>query len=170
VAEAVDFFLDDPAAARVAELRARLTALGVPAPAEAPCVRFAQAAAIGPKLRERLAGELRRLVLPELWLAVLGTVLTDAPCLVLVAVADAELLAVHTEVHDALAGRVRQPSARYLPGAWLPHCALSLPIDPARLPVAAAALGVVAPIRAKVRAVAITDTRSGLASVLRATS
>jgi hypothetical protein len=109
VAEAVDFFLDDPAAARVVELRARLTALGVPAPTEAPCVRFAQAAAIGPKSRELRAGELRRLVLPELWLAVLGIVLTQAPCLVLVAVADAELLAAHTGVHDALAGRAASP-------------------------------------------------------------
>jgi hypothetical protein len=45
--------------------------------------------------------------------------------LVLAAVVDAELLAVHSAVHDALAGRVRSPLAAYLPGTWLPHCVLA---------------------------------------------
>jgi hypothetical protein len=44
---------------------------------------------------------------------------------VLAAVVDAELLAVHNAVHDALAGRVRSPLAAYLPGTWLPHCVLA---------------------------------------------
>ena len=44
----------------------------------------------------------------------------------LAAVVDAELLAVHAAVHDALAGRVRGPVAAYLPGAWLPHCVLAV--------------------------------------------
>jgi ferredoxin-NADP reductase len=45
--------------------------------------------------------------------------------LVFAAVVDAELLAVHGAVHDALAGRVRSPLAAYLPGTWLPHCVLA---------------------------------------------
>jgi hypothetical protein len=161
VAEALDFFLDGPSAAQVTELRARLALQGVPVPANPPSVRFAQGAAIPPKVRGQLATDLRRLVLPELWLAVLGTILTDEPKLVLTAVTDAELLATHVGVHDALAGRVRQPSARYLPGSWLPHCALSRKITPETLPSALEALDTVRPIRGKIATIGITDTRTG---------
>ncbi|HEY2203230.1 MAG TPA: 2'-5' RNA ligase family protein [Pseudonocardia sp.] len=166
MAEALDFFLDEPSSAEVMELRARLALSGVPVPAAAPSVRFARGAAIGPKVRDRLATDLRRLVLPELWLAVLGTVLTEDPVLVLMAVTDTELLAVHAEVHDALAGRVREPVARYLPGSWQPRCALSRPLEFTALPAAVEALDVVRPVRAKVAAVGITDTRSGAVSYL----
>ena len=69
--------------------------------------------------------------------------------LVLAAVVDAELLAVHAAVHDALAGRVKGPVAAYLPGAWLPHCVLAT-----EHPAAAfAALHPVTPIRARVTGV-----------------
>ena len=71
--------------------------------------------------------------------------------LVLAAVVDAELLAVHAAVHDALAGRVKGPVAAYLPGTWLPHCVLATerPAD------AFAALHPVTPIRARVTGVDI---------------
>ena len=75
--------------------------------------------------RAALAAELRLLALPSVWLATLGTVAGRPDELVLAAVVDAELLAVHAAVHDALAGRVRGPVAAYLPGAWLPHCVLA---------------------------------------------
>ena len=65
------------------------------------------------------------LALPSVWLATLGTAAGRPDELVLAAVVDTELLAVHTAVHDALAGRVRGPVAAYLPGAWLPHCVLT---------------------------------------------
>jgi hypothetical protein len=65
---------------------------------------------------------------------------------VLAAVVDAELLAVHAAVHDALAGRVRGPVAAYLPGTWLPHCVLST----GRPSEAFAALHPVEPVRARV--------------------
>ena len=45
--------------------------------------------------------------------------------LVLAAVVDAELLAVHAAVHDALAGRVRARSPPTCPARWLPHCVLA---------------------------------------------
>ena len=73
----------------------------------------------------------------------------------LAAVVDAELLAVHAAVHDALAGRVRGPVAAYLPGAWLPHCVLAT----ARPAEAFAALHPVTPVRAKVTGVAV-DTHT----------
>ena len=150
MAEALDFFLDDPSAGEVMELRARLALAGVPVPASAPSVRFARGAAIPAKLRGKLAEDLRLLVLPELWLAVLGTVLTAEPRLVLCAVVDTELLAAHSGVHDALAGRVREPSSRYLPGSWVPHCALTRELDWAALPSALESLDAVRPIRAKI--------------------
>jgi hypothetical protein len=166
VAEALDFFLDEPSAAKIFELRARLALRGVPVPATAPSVRFARGAAIPAKVRGQLTADLRRLVLPELWLAVLGTILTGEPRLVLAAVTDTELLAAHTGVHDALAGRVREPGASYLPGSWLPHCVLSRPIAAHELPAALDALDVVEPIRAKVASIGITDTRAGTVTPL----
>lgn len=166
MAEALDFFLDDNSAGQVMELRARLALQGVPVPYAAPSVRFARGAAIPAKVRGQLAADLGRLVLPELWLAVLGTILTDGPGLVLTAVTDTELLAAHVGVHDALAGRVREPSARYLPGSWLPHCALTRELEVPELPSALGALGQVAPIRAKVASIGVTDTRDGTVTPL----
>ena len=72
------------------------------------------------------------LALPSVWLATLGAYRARPDELVLAAVVDTELLAVHTAVHDALAGRVRGPVAAYLPGAWLPHCVLAPPGRPTR--------------------------------------
>ena len=68
--------------------------------------------------------------LPSLWLYTLGTFPTKENALFLGAVTDAEVLAVHSAVHDALAGKVRDPWAYYLPGAWVPHCALAQDLDP----------------------------------------
>jgi hypothetical protein len=161
VAEALDFFVDDSAAGQVMELRARLALAGVPVPSAAPSVRFARGAAIPAKLRGKLAEDLRLLVLPELWLATLGTILTAEPRLVLGAVVDTELLATHSGVHDALAGRVREPSGSYLPGSWVPHCVLSRELGADALPSALASLDPVRPIRAKIVSIGITDTRTG---------
>jgi hypothetical protein len=165
VAEALDFFLDGPSSARVMELRARLALRGIPVPAAPPSVRFARGAAIPKRVRGQLAAELGRLVLPEIWLAVLGTILTGEPALVLGAVTDVELLAAHADVHDALAGRVREPSARYLPGSWLPHCPLTRELDAELLAdslnTVLEVLRSVPPIRAKISSIGITDTRSG---------
>jgi hypothetical protein len=93
-----------------------------------------------------MAAELRLLALPSIWLATLGTVAGRPDELVLAAVVDAELLAVHAAVHDALAGRVRSPLAAYLPGTWLPHCVLATE----RPAEAFALLHPVTPVRARV--------------------
>ncbi|OJY47734.1 MAG: hypothetical protein BGP03_32845 [Pseudonocardia sp. 73-21] len=127
----------DPAA------RSAIAALRVGAD---PSVVVAAATSVPEAARRALADELRVLVLPSLWLATLGTVAGRPDELVLAAVVDAELLAVHAAVHDALAGRVKGPVAAYLPGAWLPHCVLATE-RPAEV---FAALHPVAPIRARV--------------------
>jgi hypothetical protein len=152
MAQTVRFRLDDDARAEVASLRERLRSLGLAVPDDTPAVTVAAAGVVPPPAREALAAELRLLVLPSVWLATLGTVAGRPDELVLAAVVDAELLAVHAAVHDALAGRVRGPVAAYLPGTWLPHCVLATerPAD------AFAALHPVTPVRARVVEVEIT--------------
>ena len=142
----VRFRLDDGAAAAVEDLRARAAAAGCAVPAGRPAVVAAAAGAIPPAARAALADELRVLALPSVWLATLGSTAARPDELVLAAVVDTELLAVHTAVHDALAGRVRGPVAAYLPGAWLPHCVLAStkPRD------AFAVLHPVEPVRARI--------------------
>lgn len=142
----VRFRLDDSAVAALTELRTRAAADGCTVPAERPVLTAAAAGAIPPAARAALADELRVLALPSVWLATLGSTAARPGELVLAAVVDTELLAVHTAVHDALAGRVRGPVAAYLPGAWLPHCVLAStkPVD------AFAVLHPVEPVRARI--------------------
>ena len=145
--DVVSFRLDPDALGALQDLRARAGG-----PSTEPQVRVAAAASIPPAARAALADEVRVLALPSLWLATLGTVAGRPDELVLAAVVDAELLAVHQAVHDALAGRVKGPVAAYLPGTWLPHCVLATR-DPA---AAFAALHPVAPVRARVTGVDVT--------------
>ncbi|MDN5751043.1 MAG: 2'-5' RNA ligase family protein, partial [Pseudonocardia sp.] len=115
-------------------------------PSDEPAVTVAAATSIPRPARAVLAAELRLLALPSIWLATLGTVAGRSNELVLAAVVDAELLAVHAAVHDVLAGRVKGPVAAYLPGAWLPHCVLATE----RPAAAFTALHPVVPVRARV--------------------
>jgi hypothetical protein len=149
--QTVRFRLDDDACAELSKLRARLAEHEVPVPTTPPAVTVAAAAAIPQPARAAMEAELRLLALPSIWLATLGTVAGRPDELVLAAVVDAELLAVHAAVHDALAGRVRSPLAAYLPGTWLPHCVLATerPAD------AFALLHPVTPVRARVVGVVV---------------
>ena len=145
------FRIDDGAAARVGDLRARAAAAGCATPDDRPAPVAAAAVAIPPAARAALDDELRVLALPSVWLATLGSAVGRPDELVLAAVVDAELLAVHSAVHDALAGRVRGPAAAYLPGAWLPHCVVAT----SRPAAAFAALHPVEPVRARIVAVEV---------------
>jgi hypothetical protein len=145
MAHTVRFRLDPGAVAELAALRGRLTTGGIGTPSDVPAVTAARAAKLPTAARAALA-------LPSVWLATLGTVAGRPDELVLAAVVDAELLAVHAAVHDALAGRAQGPVAAYLPGAWLPHCVLATE----RPAAAFAALHPVTPIRARVTGVEIS--------------
>lgn len=146
MSQTVRFRLDDAAVAELTALRARISGAGIAVPPTTPAVTVAAAASIPAAAREALASELRLLALPSIWLATLGTVAGRPDELVLAAVVDAELLAVHAAAHDALAGRVRSPVAAYLPGTWLPHCVLATE----RPAEAFALLHPVVPVRARV--------------------
>lgn len=167
MAQSLEFYLDGEAETAVRGLWQRLDIAGVPSLASAalghhrPHVTFAVGTTIPPASRRELARDLGRLALPNLWLYTLSTFPTQANTLFLGAVADTELLAVHVAVHDALAGRVRDPWASYLPGAWVPHCSLAHDITPVQLAAGFAALHPVEPIRARISEVGVADTRTG---------
>ena len=74
-----------------------------------PHVTFALASAIPPRTRDALREDLRLLSIPNLWLATLAAFSTSEPVLMLAAVVDTELLAVHSAVHDVLAKRSSSP-------------------------------------------------------------
>jgi hypothetical protein len=146
VTQLVRFRLDDSAVAALTELRTRAAAVGCAVPTGRPALTAAAAVAIPPAARAVLADELRVLALPTVWLATLGSTAARPDELVLAAVVDTELLAVHSAVHDALAGRVRGPVAAYLPGSWLPHCVLASTAPGPAFPV----LHPVEPVRARI--------------------
>ncbi|MFG1634026.1 2'-5' RNA ligase family protein [Pseudonocardia alni] len=154
----VRFRLDDDGAAALTALRDRLAAAGIPVAAGTPHVTVAAAGTVPPPAVRELTAQLRLVALPVLWLAGLGSVGPDAPdVLALTAVTDPEVLAVHTAAHDALAGRVRGAHAAYLPGSWLPHVVLAT----GRPAEAFALLHPVEPVRARITAVELHDSRTG---------
>lgn len=155
--QTVRFRLDDDAAAALTALRETARSAGSAVPTDRPALTAAAAASIPARARSALTDELRHLALPTVWFATLGATAARADELVLAAVVDTELLAVHAAVHDALAGRVRGPVAAYLPGAWLPHCVVALDHPE----TAFAALHPVEPVRARLVGVEIVDTRTG---------
>jgi 2'-5' RNA ligase len=169
MAQALEFLFDPDADAAVRSLWARLEQAGVPSLAtrthgrHRPHVTFALAGAIPPATRDALRADLRQLSIPRLWLSTLAAFATADNVLMLAAVVDTELLAVHSAVHDILAGRVKQPSAYYLPGSWVPHCTLAQGIEPVQTAAGFAAVHPVEPIHATVTEIAVVDTHTGAA-------
>jgi 2'-5' RNA ligase len=166
MAQALEFFFDGEAEAAVRGLWRRLDTAGVPSPhgRHRPHVTFASAGSIPPATRNALRDDLRLLSIPALWLSTLAAF--DG-ALVLTAVVDTELLAVHSAVHDVLAKRVRQPVAYYLPGSWVPHCVLARDLEPAHVTAGFAALYPVGSVKARITEIAVVDTRTGETDVLR---
>ncbi|MQA11368.1 MAG: 2'-5' RNA ligase family protein [Pseudonocardiaceae bacterium] len=174
MAQALEFSFDGEADSSVRWLWRRLERAGVPSlhtrthRQHRPHVTFAMAGGIPANTRKALAGELDLLALPTLWLYTLGTFPTTDNELVITAVVDAELLAVHSAIHDVLAKKTKNPSAYYMPGAWVPHCTLAQEIDNAQVASGFAALHPIKPIKASVAEIGITDTATGEIDVLLA--
>lgn len=165
MAHTLEFFFDGEADAAVRGLWRRLSEAGVATPAwQRPRVTFAAAGTIPAPTRAALRDDLRLLSIPALWLSTLGAF--DGS-LVLSAVVDTELLAVHSAVHDVLAKRVKQPAAYYLPGSWIPHCVLAQNLEPDAVISGFAALYPVGSIKARITEIAVVDTQSGETDVLR---
>ncbi|MEU5848278.1 2'-5' RNA ligase family protein [Saccharopolyspora shandongensis] len=169
MAQAVVAFFDDAADSAVRALWRRLDAAGVPSVAarkHRPHVIFAAARTMPTAARKALRSELELLSIPDLWLHTLGTFPGEERVLLLGAVVDTELLAVHSAVHDALAGRVQHPSAYYFPGAWIPHCTLAQGITDDQLAAGFRALQPPEPVRAGIGEIAIVDTKTGEAETV----
>lgn len=166
MAHALVVFFDDEADAKIRGLWSKI---GVEH-RNPPHLTYAAAGTIGPKVRAALRDDLSRLWLPDLWLHTLSAFATSENVLTLGAVVDNELLAVHSAVHDVLAGKVKNPSAYHLPGNWVPHCTLAGGLTDEQAIAAFAALHPVAPIRAKVREMSVVDTQTGEIDPLRKAS
>lgn len=162
-------FLDDAAEREIRALWRVLHDSGVSSdPGRfAPHVVFGTAALIPARARAAVRAELALLTLPGLWLSTLATFPNTENVLALAAVVDTELLAVHSAVHDALAGKVRQPAGRYLPGSWVPHCTLAERISATQLATGFARLHPITPVRAALGPVAVLDTITGAVDALR---
>lgn len=162
MAQGVVVLFDDEADAAVRALWARLDAAGLPSRRVfPPHLTFALASEIPRKAREALRAELRVLHIPSLWFGSLSTFAHSENVLMLAAVTDPELLAVHSAVHDVLAGKVRNPSSYYLPGSWVPHCTLLQQVTGDELVAGFGAVFPVAGLRARVSGVAVMDTATG---------
>ena len=162
MAQAVVAFFDDEADAAVRELWRRLRDVGVPTDEKfPPHLTYAVATSIPAKARAALREELGRLWLPGLPLENLSSFATSENVLMLAAVVDGELLAVHSAIHDVLARKVKNSSAYYLPGHWVPHCTLAVGVTDEQVVAGFAALYPVRPIRAKVARVCVLDTATG---------
>jgi 2'-5' RNA ligase len=160
--QAVVAFFDDESDAAVRALWRRLRDAGVPTDGKIPPhLSYASATSIPAKARTALREELGRLWMPSLPLENLSSFATSENVLMLAAVVDSELLAVHSAIHDVLARKVKNPSAYYLPGHWVPHCTLALGLTDEQMVAGFAALYPVRPIRAKVARVCVVDSVTG---------
>ncbi|MBB5153937.1 2'-5' RNA ligase family protein [Saccharopolyspora phatthalungensis] len=172
MAHALVSYFDDTTESEIRALWRRLDDAGVPSidtrtnGKHRPHVTLAAAGSIPAAARKALRAELDLLSIPDLWLYTLGTFPGDDRVLLLSAIVDTELLAVHSAVHDALAGRVQHPSAYYFPGAWIPHCTLAQGVTDEQLTAGFRALQPPEPVRAKITEIAIVDTRTGDAETI----
>lgn len=166
MADALVFHFGDETESRIRDLWKRLGEAGIPGAGHRPRVTLAVAGSIPLPARKALRGELELLSVPDLWLHTLGTLPGDERMLLLGAVVDTELLAVHSAVHDVLAGEVKNPSAYYFPGAWIPCCVLAEGLDTDQLAAAFSTLIPPEPVRASVEEIAVLNTRTAEAETL----
>lgn len=172
MAHALELLFDAAADAEIRDRWKRLEAAGIRSlasgnPPQRPHVTLAVGSNIPAKARKELRAELKPLSLPDLWLSTLGTFTDESEAvLFLGAVVDTEVLAVHSSVHDVLAGKVTNPSACCFPGAWIPHCTLAKDLTTEQLSTAFAALQPPERVRARIAHVAVVDTRTGEADLL----
>jgi len=171
---ALEFFFDTAGEKSVRGLWQALEEVGVPSlgtkshRGHRPHLTFAVGTALPDQTRNELTRQLALLSLPAIWLSTLSVLpaKNNAAHLALTPVVDTELLAVHSAVHDVLAGKFKNQSAYCLPGSWIPHCTLSQELDSTALTGGISALHPVRPIRADLGEVALIDTTARTTDVL----
>ena len=157
MAYGLELHLDPTTEATVWGLRRALAAAGLPTLAgtrERPhlsLVRFDPAdpawpAAAGRALAALAAGEAPL----DVVFPCLGVFTHPAAFVFLAPVVSEALLALHRRVHAWAAGVGAVHADHYVPGRWVPHCSLTLPLTPAQLPAAVAACrGIPFPLAAR---------------------
>ena len=91
----------------------------------------------------------------------------DPPVLVLAVAPAPELIALQARVSAALAAAEVDVWPHYRPGTWLPHCTLSMGVPTEMVADAlAACLASPMPVRARLRAAALTDSITGATTPL----
>ena len=169
MALALEMGLDPEAARAIRDLWSRLARLGVPSlEGHVPSIRPHLSLTVtddGDGLREQAPVLALHGVETEIEMAAVSLFPADPPVLVLAVAPAPELVALHERVSAALAGVDIWP--HYRPGTWLPHCTLSMGVPANALAEAlAACLASPLPLRARLRAAALTDSITGATTPL----
>jgi hypothetical protein len=171
MAHAIEMFFDGQADAEVRRIWQALAGAGLPSlairthrrhrPHVSLTVCDSPDGADLTRLRAVLAGRH-----PVLRLYVLGTFPGSGGVLFLGVPVTTSLVALHAQVHEALAGQPVTHWPYYLPGNWVPHCGLAQDLDSDGVAQAFGLLAGYLPVTATVASVGITDTTSGTVTPL----
>lgn len=171
VAHAIEMYFDDRADAAVRRLWQRLADAGLPSLATRTHRRHRPhvSLAVAESLADADLAPVRSVLTsgrPALSLYTLSGFPGTAGVLFLGATVTTELLAFHAQVHAALAGQPIRHWAHYLPGSWIPHCALAEGLDRSEAGTAFGLLCDYQSITAEVTSAGIKDTATGEITLL----
>jgi 2'-5' RNA ligase len=162
MALALEMGLDPGADRAIRDLWSRLEQLGVPSlEGHVPSIRPHLSLTVtddADGLREHAPALGLHGVETEIEMAAVSLFPADLPVLVLAVAPAPELVALHERVSAALAAAAVDIWPHYRPGTWLPHCTLSMGVPAEAL---AACLASPLPLRARLRAAALTDSVTG---------
>jgi len=171
VALALEMGLDPEGDRAIRDLWSRLEQLGVPTlQGHVPSIRPHLSLTVtddADGLREHALGLALRGVETDIEMAAVSLFPADPPVLVLAVAPAPQLVALHARVSGALVAAGVDVWPHYRPGTWLPHCTLSMGV-PAELvaDASAACLASPLPVRARLRAAALTDSVTGATTPL----
>jgi 2'-5' RNA ligase len=171
VALALEMGLDSEADFAVRDLWSWLEQLGVPSlQGHVPSIRPHLSLSVtddADGLRRHAPGLALPGVETDIEMAAVALFPADPPVLVLAVAPAPELVALHARVSAALAAAEVDVWPHYRPGTWLPHCTLSMGV-PSEVVADAltACLASPVPVRARLRAAALTDSVTGATAPL----
>jgi 2'-5' RNA ligase len=171
MALALEMGLDPEGDRAIRDLWSRLERLGVPSlEGHVPSIRPHLSLTVtddAEELRLHAPGLALSGVETDIEMAAVSLFPVDPPLLVLAVAPAPELVALHERVSASLAEAGVDVWPHYRPGAWLPHCTLSMGVPAAVLAEAlAACLAFPLPVRARLRAAALTDSVTGATTPL----
>jgi 2'-5' RNA ligase len=171
VALALEMGLDREGDRAIRDLWSGLEQLGVPSLlGHEPSIRSHLSLAVtddADGLRQHAPGLALHGVESDIEMAAVSLFPADPPLLVLAVAPAPALVALHARVSAALAAAGVDVWPHYRPGTWLPHCTLSMGVPPGALADAlAACLASPVPVRARLRAAALTDSVTGATTPL----